>query len=70
MTFGEMSRRVREGARFFREAGMRAGERVVLLHPVSVDFYVYLLSAFEAGLTVVVFDPSRGGGLCASAWGG
>lgn len=60
LTFGELERATARGARALELAGLRAGDRVLLLVPVSIELYVALLSLYRLGLVAVLLDPSAG----------
>ncbi|MEL6346654.1 MAG: AMP-binding protein, partial [Myxococcota bacterium] len=40
------------------DLGLRPGDRVVLLVPMSVDLYICLLGLFHIGATAVLIDPA------------
>jgi olefin beta-lactone synthetase len=41
-------------------AGLRAGDGVLVLLPMSVDLYVALLAVFRLGMVALILDPSAG----------
>jgi len=60
ITYGELWQRVQGGAQQFKETGLRKGEAILIIHPVSIKLYEVLLSAFHAGLVAVLLDPAKG----------
>lgn len=60
MTFGELWKRVEGGALQLRKSGLRKGEAILVIHPVGIELYEILLSAFHAGVVVVLLDPAKG----------
>ena len=43
-----------------REIGLKRGDHILVFQPVSIELYVCLLSAFHAGIRVMLADPSAG----------
>jgi len=60
LTFDQLDRRVRARAASLREQGVRPGEAVLFLHPVSIEFYISLLGCLRIGAVAVVVDPGAG----------
>lgn len=58
--FGELSRRVSAGAARLRELGLGRGQTALVLHPVSLELYEFMLAAFHAGIRVMLADPAAG----------
>lgn len=58
--FRELARQVDEVSRFLRTQGFAAGDRVLVFHPVAIELYAFLLGCFQAGVVVVLADPSAG----------
>ena len=58
MTFNELWSDVEGVAADLHERGIRSGDRVVLLIPMSIELYVVLLALFHRGATVTLVDPS------------
>ncbi len=58
--FATLADRVARGASLLRRAGLVAGDRMLVFHPVAIPLYEVLLAAFHAGITVVLADPSGG----------
>ena len=59
-TFRELERSAAAGAGQLRAAGLRPGDAVLLLVPVSVALYETLAAVLRAGLVAVILDPSAG----------
>ncbi|MEM8557448.1 MAG: AMP-binding protein, partial [Bacteroidota bacterium] len=59
-TFGDLDDRAAHGAARLHDAGLRQGDAVLVLQPVSVELYVALAALFRLGLVAVVLDPSAG----------
>ena len=60
VTFAELAARVRDVASGLRMAGFERGDRVVLLVPPSIDFFVLCYALLRAGVVPVVIDPGIG----------
>lgn len=60
ITYRELKQRVDRAAGYLRELGLRHGQVVMLMHPVSIEMYEFLLAAFHQGLRVMLADPSAG----------
>jgi acyl-CoA synthetase (AMP-forming)/AMP-acid ligase II len=58
VSFTELRQRVGAFAGGLIDLGLRAGDRVVLLVPMSIELYVALLALFHVGATAVLIDPS------------
>ena len=58
LTFKELYQQVGEFAGALEQKGIKAGDRVLLLIPMSIELYVSLLALFWIGATVVLVDPS------------
>jgi len=59
-SFAELHRISATRATLLARHGLRPGDPVILLCPLSRDFYVNLLAIFRLGAVGVVFDPSAG----------
>ena len=57
ITFRELELQINRVARGLSCAGLRAGDRVVVMIPMSVDLYISLLSVFKIGAVAVFVDP-------------
>lgn len=60
ITFGELARRVAALGAGMREAGIGAGDRVLLFVPMSIDLYAALLATLHAGGVAVFLDAWAG----------
>ena len=60
ITFGELWKRVQGGSNFFQQNGLSKGDAILVLQPINITLYEILLSAFHAGLTVILLDPAKG----------
>lgn len=56
-TFGELWERVDRTSAGLSAAGLRAGERVVLMVPMSIELYVVMLAVLKLGAVGVFVDP-------------
>jgi acyl-CoA synthetase (AMP-forming)/AMP-acid ligase II len=61
ITFAALLMATQQGAAWLQQAGLRAGDRVLVYQPISPALYVALGSLFHAGLTVVFIDPGMRG---------
>jgi acyl-CoA synthetase (AMP-forming)/AMP-acid ligase II len=59
-TFAELDRAAAAAASALSAAGIGAGDRVLVLVPVSVPLYAVLIGLFRMGATAVLLDPSAG----------
>lgn len=57
VTFAALQTAVNQGAALLRNAGLVAGDRVLVYQPISAELYVALGALFQAGLTAVFIDP-------------
>jgi olefin beta-lactone synthetase len=60
MTFAELEQAAAAMSAALFQTGLRPGDSVLLLHPMSVELYVVLIALFRAGLVAVFLDPSAG----------
>lgn len=60
ITYGQLWKRVQGGAAFLHSVGLKQGDLILILHPISIELYELLLSCFHAGLTAVLIDPAKG----------
>ena len=58
LSFTALRQRVGTVAGGLVDLGLRPGDRVVLLVPMSIELYVALLALFHVGATAVLIDPS------------
>jgi acyl-CoA synthetase (AMP-forming)/AMP-acid ligase II len=59
-TFGALDERSRRVAALLREAGLRAGDPVLIFHPMSAELYAVLLGVFRLGAVATFLDPAAG----------
>jgi olefin beta-lactone synthetase len=59
-TFAQLDERSRRVAGLLREAGLGAGDPVLIFHPMSAELYVVLLGVFRVGAVAMFLDPSAG----------
>lgn len=57
VTFGELWRRVDCASVGLRRLGLAAGDRAIVLIPMSIDLYVALLALLKLGAVAVFVDP-------------
>ena len=58
LSFTELRHQVGAFAGGLVDLGLRPGDRVVLLVPMSIELYIALLALFHVGATAVLIDPS------------
>jgi acyl-CoA synthetase (AMP-forming)/AMP-acid ligase II len=59
-SFGELELGARCAASMLAADGLRAGDHVLILQPMSAELYVALLAIFRLGAIAMVLDPSAG----------
>jgi acyl-CoA synthetase (AMP-forming)/AMP-acid ligase II len=59
-TFAALERRVGQAAALLWQSGLRPGDTVLALQPMSLELYVALIAIFRSGLTAMFVDPSVG----------
>lgn len=57
-SFAALDRATARGAALLHALGARAGEAVVVLHPMSLELYAALIAVFRLGMIAVVPEPS------------
>ena len=57
ITFGGLRERIGRAAAGLRRLGLRAGERAIVMIPMSIDLYVAMLALLEMGAVAVFVDP-------------
>jgi acyl-coenzyme A synthetase/AMP-(fatty) acid ligase len=60
VSFAALERASARAAGLLHAAGLRAGDGVLVLLPMSVDLYVALLAVFRLGMVALILDPSAG----------
>jgi acyl-CoA synthetase (AMP-forming)/AMP-acid ligase II len=58
VSFAELDLAAARAAGMFLRAGLRPGDPVLILGPMSAELYVALVAVFRLGLTAVFLDPS------------
>ena len=60
VTFATLNAMVNSAAIDFQAAGLRAGDRVLLALPMSVETYAIMLALLRHGMVIMVIDPAHG----------
>ncbi len=60
ITFGALEGTTAQAAQLLSDSGLRPGDRVLVLQPMSAELYVALLAIFRLGLVATFVDPSAG----------
>ena len=58
MSYSALRKRVGTLAGGLAQQGIREGDRVVLLIPMSLSLYIHLLALFHLGATATLIDPA------------
>src|SRR5579871_3090517 len=59
-TFGQLERTVQQASALLWETGLRAGDTVLVLQPMSAELYSVLIALFRSGLVAMLVDPAAG----------
>lgn len=59
-TFADLEDAAARGAALLWQAGLRPGDAVLVVHPVSAELYIALLAIFRLGLVAMLLDPASG----------
>ena len=59
VSFAELEKQVNGVVTTLNKRGLRAGDKVLLAVPVSIDTYVVMLALLKAGLVIMHIDPAR-----------
>jgi olefin beta-lactone synthetase len=59
-SFAELERTSARAAGLLHAAGLRPGDGVLVLLPMSAELYVALLAVFRLGMVALILDPSAG----------
>ena len=59
-SFAELERASARAAGLLHAAGLRPGDGVLVLLPMSAELYVALLAIFRLGMVALILDPSAG----------
>jgi acyl-CoA synthetase (AMP-forming)/AMP-acid ligase II len=57
ISFGSLWERIGRAAAGFRRLGLTAGDRAIVMIPMSIDLYVAMLALLEIGAVAVFVDP-------------
>jgi olefin beta-lactone synthetase len=60
MSFAQLDRVSARMAAEIRAAGLRPGDRALVVHPISIRLYALLIGLFRLGATALLLDPSAG----------
>ena len=60
ITFAGLHVSVENLAAQLRDSGLKAGDAVLVFHPVRIELYTVLLALFRQGITAVFIDPGQG----------
>jgi acyl-CoA synthetase (AMP-forming)/AMP-acid ligase II len=60
VTFEELDRKVDGVVAALRKRGLRAGDKVLLAVPISIDTYIVMLALLKAGMVIMHIDPAHG----------
>ena len=60
ISFAQLVERSARAAALLGASGLRAGDRILVFQPMSIELYVALLAIFRLGLVATVLDPSAG----------
>lgn len=60
IAYGPLGRRVAAFSRGFEKAGWIRGDRVVVMIPLSIDLYAFVLALMASGMTPVLIDAGMG----------
>jgi acyl-coenzyme A synthetase/AMP-(fatty) acid ligase len=60
VTFAELETLSSRCARFLTDAGVNAGDHVLVFVPMSIDLYLALIAIFRIGAVATFLDPSAG----------
>jgi olefin beta-lactone synthetase len=60
VSYQHLSEMVKRRACILRSGGLRKGDRVLMLQPISIDLFVSILAVFRIGATVLIVDVGAG----------
>lgn len=60
LTFAELECAAARAAALLHHAGLRPGDMVLVIHPMSAELYIALVAIFRLGLVAMFLDPSAG----------
>ncbi len=59
-TFKQLEAAAKAVSENFKHHGLKEGEKVLVVCPMSAELYIVLLAIFDAGLTAMLIDPGAG----------
>ncbi len=60
LTYAALEDHSRQLATLFSQAGLRAGDGIALMIPMSADLYAVIAATWRLGLVAVFIDPAAG----------
>lgn len=60
ISYGVLYAHVQAGSKFLVDEGLKKGDCVLILQPISINLYIQLLAVLHAGMSVMFIDPSAG----------
>lgn len=60
ISYGDLYDHVQAGSRLLLNEGLKKGDCVLILQPISIDLYIQLLAVLHTGMSVMFIDPSAG----------
>ena len=60
ISYGDLYAHVQAGSQFLLDEGLKKGDCVLILQPISINLYIQLLAVLHAGMSVMFIDPSAG----------
>ena len=60
VTFEELDKKVDGVVAGLRQQGLKAGDKVLLAVPISIDTYIVMLALLKAGMVIMHIDPAHG----------
>ncbi len=58
VSFADLDLRASRGVTLLRQQGVRTGDTILLMLPLSTDFYVALIAIFRLGAIALILDPN------------
>src|SRR5712692_6126761 len=65
-SFGELDARAARAATLLHNHGVRPGDSIIIVHPMSTELYVALAAIFRLGAIAMFIDPSADSSIIAS----
>lgn len=57
VSFADLELKARRGVALLRQQGMQTGDTILVMLPLSTDFYVALIAIFRLGAVALILDP-------------